>query len=119
MIRQIAKGLGWFSIGLGVTEVMAAPQLETCLGMTDATSQIRAYGVREIGSGLAILFQKPNLTGPLWSRVAGDVMDVSTLQEWNTELNPRRHNVHWALAIVAAVTVLDVFSAWCSSSKGY
>jgi hypothetical protein len=41
------------------------------------TKQVmRAMGLREIGHGLAIL-TRPGQPGPVWSRVAGDGLDVA------------------------------------------
>ena len=40
----LAQGLGWFSIGLGVAELVAPEQLARFLGMEEHTKLIRAYG---------------------------------------------------------------------------
>ena len=51
----LARGLGWFSIGLGIAEVLAPGHLARFLGMEERTELIRAYGAREIMSGIGIL----------------------------------------------------------------
>jgi hypothetical protein len=48
----LAQGLGWFSIGLGVAELAAPAQLARFLGMEEHTQLIRAYGAREIVTGI-------------------------------------------------------------------
>jgi hypothetical protein len=52
-----AHGLGWFSIGLGLTELLAPGHLARFLGMEDRAELIRAYGAREIVTGVSILAQ--------------------------------------------------------------
>ncbi len=50
---KVARGLGWFSIGLGLTEIVAGRQLCRTLGMPEDRDWVfRAYGVREIAAGV-------------------------------------------------------------------
>ena len=61
--EQLAVGLGWFSIGLGLAELTAPDAVARFIGLRDdstTTSVLRAYGAREIGNGLAILMQPDN-----------------------------------------------------------
>lgn len=51
----LARGLGVFSIALGLYEVMAPRSLARALGMPRNTGLIQAYGVREIATGIGIL----------------------------------------------------------------
>ena len=54
--EQLATALGWFSLALGATELIAPRSLARAVGIPDVnTSTIRAFGVREVASGLAIL----------------------------------------------------------------
>src|SRR5436305_11233554 len=79
--ERIANGLGWFSIGLGLAEVLAPRELAQFIGIRDSAKTrtvLRTYGVREIGAGLGILSQR-RPAGWLWSRVAGDILDLSSL----------------------------------------
>ena len=69
--HALARGLGWFSIGLGVAELVAPGQLARFLGMEERTELIRAYGAREIMTGIGILSQE-DPTPWIWGRVAGD-----------------------------------------------
>jgi len=46
--RKMAKGLGWFSIGLGLAEIAAGRQIGRALGMEHRTGLLGAYGAREI-----------------------------------------------------------------------
>ncbi len=108
--HALAQGLGWFSIGLGLAEVLAPGALARALGMRGSEKLIFGYGVREIATGLAILSSK-DPTGWIWGRVAGDALDIATLATGMGEDNPQRGNVRLALAAVAGVTALDVICA--------
>lgn len=103
----LANFLGWFSIGLGLAEVLVPERLGEALGMEDWTDLIRAYGVREIASGMGIL-SGDHPTSWVWARVAGDALDLATLSARLTPGNRKRGNVAAAIAAVAGVTVLDV-----------
>jgi uncharacterized membrane protein len=106
--QRLSKGLGWFSIGLGVAEVVAPGRLARLIGIKERPSLIRGLGMREIASGVGILTQR-RPAGFLWSRVAGDAMDLSLLgAAINSDDNESRKRTIAATATLAGVTVLDV-----------
>ena len=113
---RLAEGLGWFSIGLGLAELLAARPLAHALGMEDRAELIRAYGVREIATGVGIL-TRPDPTPWIWGRVGGDVLDLATLATALGGDNPRAANVGLAIAAVAGVTAVDVICAQSLSSE--
>lgn len=83
---RMAQVLGVASIGLGLTEFIAPKPLERMLGLEsrrEHRSIVRLMGVREIMQGISILTsgQRPTdeLKTSIWSRVAGDVMDIAAL----------------------------------------
>ena len=114
--EQLAVGLGWFSIGLGLAELLAPQTVARLIGMPNASPAIlRAFGAREIGAGLAIL-NEPDRPAWLWSRVTGDVVDVSYLASGLAFDNDENDGndatkVSLALAAVLGVTALDVICA--------
>jgi uncharacterized membrane protein len=113
--EKLAKGLGWFSIGLGVTELVAPGIIARITGSRNHRSLIRAYGVRELAAGVGIL--TASRPGPwLWSRVAGDVVDLASL---GATAASSRNSTGTAIGIasVAGVTVLDVMAARRSSGE--
>jgi hypothetical protein len=113
----IARGLGWFSIGLGLAEMLMPRTLGKQLGMEGKESLLRFYGAREMAGGIGILSTgKPALW--LWGRVGGDLLDLATLATGLDEHNPRKGNVAIALAAVAGVTVLDVVCAQTLTAIG-
>jgi hypothetical protein len=107
---KVARGLGWFSIGLGLAEIVAGREIGRTLGMEDRTWLIRAFGVREIASGITIFSQDTPRAG-VWSRVAGDVLDLATLASAYREDNPKRDNVAAAIASIVGITWADY---WCA-----
>jgi hypothetical protein len=104
----LARGLGVFSIALGLAEVIAPRSLARALGMDGQETLIRAYGLREIATGIGILASE-DPTPWIWGRVAGDALDVATLVPGLDHDNPQRGNVALALAAVAGATALDVY----------
>src|SRR4051794_19661177 len=71
-------GLGLFSVGLGLAELLAPAGVAAFIGIPNSSRSrglLRALGVRELLSGVGLLAQ-PNSAGWLWSRVGGDAMDL-------------------------------------------
>ncbi len=103
---RLARGLGWFSFGLGAVELFAARPLARALGMTGLERLLQGYGLREVAAGAMSLstMVKPGIT----SRIAGDALDIATLLPFAGRANPKRLNVGLALAAVLGVTALDV-----------
>ena len=112
--ESVARGLGWFSIGLGVSQLVLGAHLSNALGMGrigKTGAIVRACGMREIASGVWILANPRDARG-LWVRVAGDFLDLATL--WTGLAQPsnsRRGNVALAMGAVAGVTALDIMTA--------
>jgi uncharacterized membrane protein len=105
---QLAQGLGWFSIGLGLAEVLAPRKLARIIGVRENRFLLRLLGLREIASGIGILTQhRP--AGWVWSRVGGDVMDLALLGTALQRNGVRPARVAAATAAVASVTALDLF----------
>ena len=77
-MRAPARALGWFSIGLGLAELAMPRRLARIAGMPNAPRLSRAYGLREIGTGIGILTSK-DPSPWIWGRVAGDALDVATV----------------------------------------
>ena len=108
--ERLAKGLGLFSIGLGLLELGAARGLCRALGMEGAENLVRAYGARELATGVAILTSH-DPTPWIWGRVGGDALDLATLAIAHHGDNRQTGNLLLATAAVAGVTALDVVCA--------
>ena len=115
--QQLGRGLGWFSIGLGLSEIVAPRFLERFLGIRGHRTLIRMMGLREVASGVAILNGRYP-AGGLWARVGGDVIDLAGLAMAANSKYAKTKNIALAGASVAAVTALDVYSAQQLSRSG-
>ena len=107
----VARFLGWVSIGLGAAELTAPRVLCKLVGAeTDgaAPKLMRLMGIRELAQGTGIL-ARPRPTGWMWSRVAGDALDLGLLGM--TAVKNRRGRTLFAIANVAAVTLPDIHEA--------
>jgi uncharacterized membrane protein len=112
--QSLADFLGFFSIGLGLAEVLAPNAISRLIGIKHPDEENRRtmqlMGLREISHGVAILTsQQP--AKAVWSRVAGDTLDLALLGR--TLANPEndRGRTLFATANVLAVTALDVMAA--------
>ena len=111
--ERLAKGLGWFSIALGVPQLVAPRRFARLIGVADTARNrrlLRLVGARELGGALGIL-DRPRPSGFLLARVAGDLMDLLLLRNaLGTKRNAKRR-VGAAIAAVAGVTVLDAIAS--------
>lgn len=126
---RLARALGWFSIGLGVAELVAPRALGRMIGLGgtvpeplrsrmprralraidggDHAATLRLFGLREIGTGMGVLSrQRP--ANWLWARVAGDVLDLGFLGAAARQRGADPVRLATAALAVAGVTALDV-----------
>jgi uncharacterized membrane protein len=109
--KRLAHALGWFSLGLGATELLAPRIVAKLAGVNGKhTALIRFYGLRELASGIGILAQKQP-TASMWSRVGGDVLDIASLGAAFASPTTKKGRLAFATASVLGVTALDVFCA--------
>jgi hypothetical protein len=108
--QTLARGLGWFSIGLGLAEVAAGDRMSRYFGLGNRGALLRLYGLRELGAGVGILRERQP-EGWIWARVAGDALDLGTLATGLRRRNPHRGRLLGAIAAVAGVSALDVLCA--------
>jgi len=111
--ERLATGLGWFSLALGTAELAAPRTMARLIGIPDdprLVSVLRAFGAREIASGLGLL-ARPDQAAWAWSRVGGDAIDLAFLGSAANEDTSNRQRVALAAAAVAGVAALDVICA--------
>ncbi|HEY0190658.1 MAG TPA: SRPBCC family protein [Kofleriaceae bacterium] len=109
---DLARGLGWFSLALGAAELAMPRALARLIGIDPdgrTATVLRVLGAREIAAGLAVLMP-PRRPLPLWSRVAGDAIDLAMLGIAARSRSSTARLAGATLA-VAGVTALDVFAA--------
>jgi uncharacterized membrane protein len=114
----LSRGLGWLGVTLGVTELAFPRTLASVVGVDNrspASSMIvRAMGVREIASGMAVL-ATPRHPAPLWARVIGDAIDLGLLGLAMTARGSNRRRLALTLGAIAGVTVVDVLASRSSA----
>lgn len=123
---DLARMLGWVSLGLGIAGLMMPRRLARSAGIVQGERWLQAIGTRELISGAGILM-RPHKPGWLWSRVAGDAMDLVLIA-----LAARRHATHTRMqsresdasrrlgmlsAALAGISVLDLLVAWDHTAR--
>jgi uncharacterized membrane protein len=110
--EERARLLGYFSLALGVAQLTLSGPVARLLGLRDTArsrAALKVIGLREIGSGVGLL-AKNGSSGFVWSRVAGDALDLALLG--SAMARPlSRTRLLAATAAVAGVAALDVLSA--------
>jgi len=108
----LARGLGLFSLGLGITELAAPRALAQAIGIDPdgrTSTVLRAFGMREIVSGLGVLVQ-PKRALPLWARLAGDALDLAFIGWAAKSKRTSTQRMLAAVAAVAGVAALDAIA---------
>jgi hypothetical protein len=106
--KRLAVGVGWFSVGLGLAEVAAPNRITRMFGVDRGAGLVRAFGLREIASGMAILTGS-RIAPVLWGRVAGDALDLASLGATLRDEEANRRLVALGIGAVAGVMLLDAF----------
>lgn len=111
---EAARALGWASVAIAATEIAGQGAVEhELIGIDEHPQLMRALGARELAAGVTILSQKsvtPTLAAGLWSRVAGDAMDLALLAlAGKTTRKPGA--LAASTAMVLGITALDVIYA--------
>jgi uncharacterized membrane protein len=113
------QGLGYFRLGLGTAQMLAPEAVAHLIGITCGPRTrltMRLVGLREIASGVGILTQQRPVPW-LWSRVAGDVMDLGLLTLALLDGHNHRPRVASSMAAVAGVTTADLRTAQAASAS--
>lgn len=107
--QQLTRGLGWFSIGLGLAELLAPRPLGRAIGVGEHPTLMRLCGVREIASGVGLLSKRAPGSWA-WSRVAGDAMDLALLNVAARSEGANTGRIALTATAVVGVTALDVYA---------
>jgi uncharacterized membrane protein len=113
LAERLARGLGWFSVGLGATQIIAPGKLASAIGVENDRAirgTMRPLGMRELGSGIGILTQR-RPAGFVWARFAGDVMDLALLGVAAKNKRASGGRLAAATAAVFGVTIADALTA--------
>lgn len=113
-LNKTARALGWLSLGLGAAVLLAPRRVGRATGLGERDGLLRFIGIRELVAGAGLLTQK-NPEPWLWSRVAGDVMDLAVLSYGLRANNASRRRAKGAMAAVAGVTAIDAAASVAQS----
>lgn len=107
-VPRSARALGWFSLGLGVAELLLPHRVARLTGLQGREGWLMLCGLREIASGLGILASRHDPAPWLRARVAGDVLDMALIASALQRGDPRAARSVIALGAVAGVTAADL-----------
>lgn len=109
--KKLGLGLGVFSIGLGLVELLAAKRVAKGLGVEGGSAEgvIKLFGARELLAG-GMLLRGPAVSTNVWNRVIGDVIDLGALLAAAPK-STRPAALAGAIGFVAGATALDVYAA--------
>lgn len=122
--QRLVTALGIFSLALGTVQLIAPDAMNQLIGANDGRRnravQRWVGGAREFGVGLAIESGRRPATW-LWSRVAGDALDLGvlgTLLARPGRRPPARGRTGLCTAAVAGVTAADLVAALRLTRQG-
>lgn len=107
---RVAQGLGWFSLGLGLTQLLAPRAVDRLIGVTRGDGAgMRLLGLREVVTGVGLLGAR---RAAWWTaaRLAGDVMDLGLLALALTRGENQRGRLAATTAAVLGVAALDAWA---------
>lgn len=116
--EKLVKGLGAASFGLGLSEVLGAGKVAEMAGIDNsrrARAVIRVLGLRELGHAAALTFGPRQL---VWTRVAGDGIDLALLRKGMTQGNGSRRRGTVSTAGLAAIAAADIYASWRTTRNG-
>jgi uncharacterized membrane protein len=112
---RLARGLGWFSIGLGVSQLVAPNIVARTIGIrANKRSRTAMFivGLREIASGIGLLStRKPASWARL--RLGGDIIDLALLSSAFRTRRVTEDSARTTAAVtaVAGVMLIDMLAA--------
>jgi uncharacterized membrane protein len=109
----LARGLGWFSVGLGAAQLAAPGAVARLVGVSPhgrTRTIMRLVGAREVTAGVGTLTRR-RPAGWLWARVGGDALDAALLGAAAVRASNSRPRLLLALGGVASAAAADVVEA--------
>ncbi|MET7707454.1 SRPBCC family protein [Micromonospora sp. NPDC005413] len=116
--KALPRALGWLSLALGAGALAEPGPLSRLTGVDDspaAMAVIRSVGAREVAHAAALIAGR-HPGGWVWTRVAGDAMDLTLLGRALTDRHgERRRRLALATAVIAGITAVDLAVAIAST----
>lgn len=115
--RVVARALGWTSIAIGLTEIFATDWLQKQMGVKGHNKLIKGLGAREIAAGIGLLSadSAPAQAAGLWSRVAGDAMDLALV---GAAAKESKNKMGLGLVSLAVLPVIAADVYYATQAKG-
>lgn len=108
--EQVARGLAWFSIGIGVAHILAPRVMARLTGVPVPPLVMIACGVRELACGVGILTQDEAAPW-IRARISGDAVDMAGLACGALVPGADVKRIAINTAVVAGITAIDVYCA--------
>ena len=99
--QKIARALGWFTLGLGVTEMVAPRAVANFVGRSWRPSETRLMGLRKVLAGVGTI-TGAQWTGRSWARVGGNLLELARSRKSKPPVTKMRRS---STAVCAAVAV--------------
>jgi hypothetical protein len=113
---RLARGLGYFSIALGVAEVLMPRTVAKAADVNIARPLLTVYGGREISAGVGLL--RASDPAPwLWGRVGGDAVDIATVALGRRSSGSGKGRFSLALTALIGITAIDAIAAILASQN--
>lgn len=107
--RKLGLGLGVFSLAIAAAELFAPRRITQALDAQGHEGMVKAFGARELLAGVNLLVA-PAVATNVWSRAAGDVMDIAAAGAAVAH-SPKNRATWGALAFVVTALALDTWVA--------
>lgn len=108
-LKTAGYTLAGLSFALGAVELIAGKRLAREMGVPEYSRWVRAFGVRELLTGAALL-ARPTASASAWGRVAGDLVDLAALAAALRTPGARRRQLWGGVAFVASALVADALA---------
>jgi uncharacterized membrane protein len=115
--EQLARGLGWFSIGIGIAQVVAPRTVARLCGVPVPPPFMVLCGLREIVCGVGLLTQDEPQPW-IRTRLAGDALDLVGVGAGALVPGADRRRLAVAGAAVAGVSALDAYCSYQLTRSG-
>lgn len=110
-LTSLAKPIGWFSLALGVAELIRPREIAAAHGAPGGKNVVRAFGAREIAAGIGVL-ARPHSSLPYVARAAGDALDMGAAALAARKAEGQKRKIAVAsLVAVAGFLALDLLMA--------